>query len=84
MPAVHEEAAALEWSCYYNGGVNATLQSFVGPAYVVLSSDEYVRFMAQEGFDFIGRKGDVLLNIHMEPLQALAFRAYQQDSRHAH
>ena len=40
-------------------------------------------FMVQEGFYFVGRKDYVLLNFNIEPLQALAFRAYQEDSRYA-
>ena len=39
--------------------------------------------MTQDGFDFIGRKDYVFMNFHMEPMEALTVRAYQEDSRHA-
>ena len=82
MSTVHEAVAALKWSCYHSGGAHTAPQSFIEPSCVVLPTDEYMRFTAQKGFDFIAKKDYVVLDFHRQPLHALAFRAYREDSRH--
>ena len=55
----------------------------MGPAYAVLSPDEFMRFMTHNGSDFVRRKEDDFMNFHVEPMEALTFKAYQEDSQHA-
>ena len=38
--------------------------------------------MTQDGCDFIGRKDFVFMNFHIEPMEALTFSSFQEDSLH--
>ena len=40
---------------------------FIGPSYIVVTSDEYCRFMNQHAIDFIGRNAYTFMNLHVEP-----------------
>ena len=53
-------------------------KAYMGPSYVVNSSDEHVRFTTQDGFDFIGRKDFDVMSFRMRPMEALTFKAYQK------
>ena len=50
---------------------------FMGPSYLILSPEEYERFMDKDEFDFTTRDYTTLA-FHKEPLVALAFRARQE------
>ena len=39
--------------------------------------------MSQNAFNFIGRRAYTFMNCHVEPMDALSFRAYREDSKHA-
>ena len=83
MSAFHEEIVELDWSCSKRSESTYDPQQFIGLAYVVLFPDEYIRFVMQDGFDFIGRQDYVFMNFHIEPMEALTFKAYPEYSRHA-
>jgi hypothetical protein len=51
------------------------LNRFMGPAYIVLSCMEYMRFMQNKVFDVIGRKEYEFLNFHTNGGEAVSFRA---------
>ena len=46
-----------------------------------MSCSEYCRFIGQNGLDFIERNEYTFFNFHVEPLEALRFRGYQEDAR---
>ena len=81
MSTFHEEATTMDWAPLQVNVKEYDANYYLGLAYVVRYSDAHVRFMAQNGFDFIGRKDFVCMNFHIKPLEVLTFRPYQEAAR---
>ena len=72
----HEEMATVEWLPLQVSDKPTDDRQFMGPSYLILSPEEYERFMDNDEFDFTTRDYTTLA-FHKEPLEALAFGARQ-------
>ena len=77
MSTFHEQTTTLNWAPFRLAAKQYDSTAYMGLSYGVVSSDEYVRFLSQDGFDFTGRKDCIFMSVHIQAMDALTFGAYQ-------